>query len=127
MCIKRTIRVGCIQEPATALLVSNNIDDTANSIGTEPHRHYPFINLNPVGKIHRNIIQSERVSHSFLWYTVNEYLNVLPAESVQHELHIRTYAARFTKFHTRCFGQSIAQILRRILQFFRINSHCIEG
>ena len=47
-------------------------------------------------------------------------------ETIQHQLHIRTYPTRLTEFHSRSFSQSITQILGRILELFCIYSYRIE-
>ena len=71
---------------------------------SEAHRHYAFIHFNTVGKIHRDIVQPERASDTFLRNTVDKHLYVFPAEAVQHELHVRTYPARLAQFHARRFA-----------------------
>ena len=126
MRIERTVRVGRIQKPAAAFLVRNDIDNSADSIRSEAHRHYAFIHFDTVGKIHRDIVQPERASDTFLRNTVNKHLYVFPAEAVQHELHVRTYPARLAQFHARRFGQCVTQVLRGVLQLFRIHRHSIE-
>ena len=126
MCIERTVGVGSIQKPTLTFLVGDDIDHSANGIRTETYRYHPFVYFDAVGKVYRDVVQAERASYTFLWYTVNKHLDVLAAKTVQHELHVRTYAARFTEFHSRCFGQCVAQILRCILKFFCIDSHCVE-
>ena len=124
--IERTIRIRSIQEPVPAFLVGDNIDDPANGIRSKAYGNYPFIYLYTVSEVHRDIVQAEGAPDSFLRHPVNEYLDVLSAEAVQHELHVRTYPTRLTKLHARSLGQGIAQILRGVLQFLSIDRHRIE-
>ena len=126
MGIERAVRIRSIQEPVPAFLVGNDVDDTSNGIRSETYGNHTFIYLYTVGKAHRNIVQAEGASHTFLRHTVNEHLDVLSAKTVQHQLHIRTYPTRLTEFHARSLGQGIAQILRGVLEFLCIDCHSIE-
>ena len=115
MRIKRSVRIRGIQKPAFLILFSNNIDHSADSVRSETDGNDTFIHLNALGIIDRNIIQTERTPDTFLRDTVNKHLDMFTAESVHHQLHIRTYTARFSDFHTRSLCQSLTQILCRIL------------
>ena len=70
MRIERTVRVGRIQKPAAAFLVRNDIDNPADGIRAESHRHYAFVHLDAVGKIHGDIVQRKRASDAFLRHAV---------------------------------------------------------
>ena len=126
MRIERTVRVGRIQKPAAAFLVRNDIDNPADGIRAESHRNYALVHLDAVGKIHGDIVQRKRASDAFLRHAVYKDLYMLPAEAVQHELHVRPYPARLAQFHSRRFGQCIAQVSGSVLQLFRIHRHGVE-
>ena len=51
---------------------------------------------------------------------------MLSAETVEHQLHVRSYAARLTEFHPGRFAECIAQVLGGVLQFLRIYRDGVE-
>ena len=77
-------------------------------------------------KFHGDIVQRKRASDAFLRHAVYKDLYMLPAEAVQHELHVRPYPARLAQFHSRRFGQCIAQVSGSVLQLFRIYRYGVE-
>lgn len=48
--VKRAIGVGRVDEPSATLLARNDIDDAADGIRPEAHRHHTFIYFNTLGK-----------------------------------------------------------------------------
>ena len=127
MCIERSVRVGSIEEPVTAFFIRHDIDNPADRIRPESNGYDSFIDFDTFGKIDRNVIECKRISDTFLRYAVDKHLHMLPAETIQHQLHIRSDTTRFTQFHSRRFRQGIAQALGRILKLFRIYRNGIEG
>ena len=77
-------------------------------------------------KLCRDVVQVERLPGPFLGHAVDEDLDVLAAEPVEHQLHVGAYAARFAEFHAGQFREGVAQALGRVLQGFRIHRHRVE-
>ena len=126
MRIKRAIRIRGIRKPAVALLLGDDIHHTSNGIRAKTDRYHAFIDFDTLGKVHRDIVQSKGTSHPFLRHAINKHLDMLSAEAVHHQLHVRTHAARLAKLHARRLRQRIAQALGRILKLLRIQCHGIE-
>ena len=84
VCMKRAIRIGRIEKPGPTMLVCHHIHDSSQCIRSEFYRNHSFIYFNAIGKVHRNIVQAESSTGSFLRYSIDENLDVLPAEPIQH-------------------------------------------
>ena len=69
--------------------------DTSDGIGTEVDWYDTFVNFYAIGKADGNIVQSERAADAFLWHTINEYLDVLATEAVEHQIDVRSYSSGF--------------------------------
>ena len=93
MRIERTIGIGSIRKPSLALLLRNDIDHTTDSIRPKAYGHHALIDLDALGKVHGDVIQSEGTAHAFLRNPVDEHFDMLPAEAIHHQLHVRTHAA----------------------------------
>ena len=115
MGIERTVGIRSVQMPSPAAFVGHDIDDTSQSIRAESYGNYTFIYFDAFGEIDRNVIDVESRTGSFLWYSVDEYLYVFTRKTVQHQLHIRAYAARFAQFQSRKLHQGFAQAFGRVV------------
>lgn len=124
--VERTVGVGGVGEPVAPLFVRHDVDDAADGVGAETDRHHPLVDFDALGEACRNVVQVERLPGSFLGHAVDEDLDVLAAEPVEHQLHVGAYAARFAEFHAGQFREGVAQALGRVLQGFRIDRHRVE-
>ena len=105
MCVKRAVRIRCVDKPISALFVGNDIDDSTQSIGSEPYGHDAFVYFDAVGKVYGDIIQPERAADSFLRHAIDEDFHVFPAEPVKRDTGTGTQSSRFSDFYTGDFGQ----------------------
>ena len=101
-------------------------DDAADGIGAETDGHHPLVYFDALGEARRYVVQVERLPGPLLRHAVDEDLDVLAAEPVEHQLHVGAYAARFAELHAGQFRESVAQALGRVLQGFRIYRHRVE-
>lgn len=127
MGIERSVGIGGIEEPVTALFIRHDIDHAADGIRPEADRNNAFVDFDAFSKIDRDIVQRKRIADSFLRHAVDKHLHMFSAESVQHQLHIRSDTARLTEFHPRRFRKGIAQALGRVLKFFGVYRDGVEG
>ena len=124
--IERSVGVGGIGEPAAAVFVRNDIHHASDGVGPELHGNHALVDLDAFGEIDRYVVQVESRTCPLLRHSVNEDFDMFPAESVQHQLHVGTHAARFAKLHARQLRKRVAQVLGRILQLPGVQSHGIE-
>ena len=127
MRIERAERIGGVEEPVASFLVRHDVDNAADGIRSETDRDYSFIYFDAFGEIDRYIVQGERTAYAFLRHAVDKDLHVLSAETVEHQLHVRAYTARFAEFHARCFGERVAQAFGGVLQFLGIYGYGVES
>ena len=125
--VERPVGVGGIEKPVAALLVGNDVDNPADGVGTEADGYDPLVDFDAVGKADGYVVEPEGAAHPLLRHAVDEYLHVLAAESVEHELHVGAHAARFAQLHTRGFGQGVAQVLGRVAHLAGIDRHGVVG
>ena len=124
--VERAVRVGGIDKPAVAFLLGDDVDDPTDGIRAELDWHDAFVDFDPLGEVDGDVVQAERAADPFLGNPVDEDLDMLAAEPVQGELHVRSYAARFADFEAGGFGQRIAQVAGGILQVAGIDGHGVE-
>ena len=113
--------------PTATLLAGDDVDHSAQRVGAEAHGHYALVHLDAFGKVDGQVVQVEGLSGSLLGHAVDEHFDVFAAEAVEHELHVRSYAAALAQLHARCLGQDIAQVLGRVLHLGGIDGHGIVG
>ena len=115
MGIERTVGIRSVQMPSPAAFVGHDIDDTSQSIRAESYGNYTFIYFDAFGEVDRNVIDVESRTGSFLRHSVDKYLHMFARKTVQHQLHIRAYAARLTQFQSRKLHQGFAQAFGRVV------------
>ena len=125
--IKGAVGVGGVHEPAAALLGGDDVDDAAQRVGAEAHGDYALVHLDTLGKVHRYVVQVERLPDAFLRYAVDEHLDVLARESVERHLHVRAHAARLPELQSGQGRQGVGQVFRRVLQGARVDGHDVVG
>ena len=86
--VERAVGVGRIHEPFAAGLAGDNVYHASQRVCAEPHRDNPLIDLYALGEVHWYVVQTERAAYTFLRYSVDEDLDVLPAEPVKHQGHV---------------------------------------
>ena len=127
MGIERSVGIGSIEEPVTALFIRHDINHAADGIRPEADGYNAFVDFDAFGKIDGDIIQRKRIADPFLRHAVDKHFHMFSAESVQHQLHIRSDTARLAEFHPRRFRKGIAQALGGVLKFFSVYRDGIEG
>ena len=125
--VEGAVAVGGVHVPAAALLIGDDVDYAAQRVRAEAHGHHALIDLDALGEVDGQVVQVERLSRPFLRHTVDEYLHVLAAEAVQHQLHVRAYSPTLAELHAGCFGQDVAQALGGVLHLGGIHRHGVEG
>ena len=125
--VERPVAVRRVQKPGTALLVCHDVDDAPYGIRAEAHGHHALVYLDALGKVHGDVVQPERTAHALLRHPVDEHLDVLAAEAVQHQLHVRPHAASLPQFHARRLCQGFAEALGGVLHLARVHRHGVEG
>ena len=125
--IERPERVGGIGEPAFVTFLGDDVHHAADGIGAEPYGDDPLVDLDALGIVHGDVVQSERGSHALLGHSVDEDLDMLAAEPVHHEREVGAYAARFAQLQAGGLGQRIAQVLGGVLHLLGVDGHGVEG
>ena len=111
--------------PSRLWCLSDDIDHTADGVCAEGNGNNAFIDLDVAGEINRYIIEAEGTSDSFLRNAVNKHLDMLSAEAVKRDIHVRSHAAGLANFHTRRGGQCVAECFCRVLQRARVDCYCV--
>ena len=87
--------------PAASAFFGNYIDHASESVASEAYRYHSLVHLDPLSEIDRQIVDVQCSPGTFLRYSVDEDLHMLAGETVQTQLCVRAYAARFTQFQSR--------------------------
>lgn len=124
--VERAVRIRGIGKPTEFPLVGDDIDDPAQGIGTETDGNHPTVDLDAFGEVHRQVVQIEGCSGSFLRYAVDKDLDVFARKTVEHELHVRTHSARLAQLDARNGGQHFGQVLIQSGHTFQVYGHCVE-
>ena len=125
--IERAVGIRRIDEPPAAFLVGDNVYYAADSVGSEAYGDDTFIHFYAVGEVHGDVVQAERRAHSLLRHSVDEHLDVLAAEAVEHEVHVRTYAAALAELQSGSLGEGLAKAFCSIKHATGVNSHGVVG
>ena len=78
--------------PFRSGLVGYDVDYSSDCIRSEGYRNHSFVDLYAFSKIYRYVVNVECSSGTFLGHSVDEDFYMFPAESVQHQLHVRAYS-----------------------------------
>ena len=86
--VERAVRISRVDKPAAPLPVGHDVDYAAYGVGAEAHGYHALVHLYAVGEVHGDVVQPERAAHALLRHSVDEHLDVLAAEAVEHQIHV---------------------------------------